>query len=137
MTDIITIPLNRLTAWDGNVRRTGAGDGIEELAASIAAHGLLQSLLVKKTKDGRYAVIAGRRRGLREALPAYEPLTAERHADALTAVCLDAFARMATDDPTALPAFATLLGQAGSDGLVSFHLKRLLAGNTGIVVTLE
>jgi adenylate cyclase len=76
-------------------------------------------------------------RGRREALPAYEPLTAERYTDALTAVYLDAYARMAADDPTALPAFATLLGQAGSDGLVSFHLKRLLAGKTGIVVTLE
>ena len=76
-------------------------------------------------------------RGRREALPAYEPLTVERHPDALTAGYLDAFARIAADDPTALPAFATLLGQAGADGLVSFHLMRLLAGKTGIVVTLE
>ena len=76
-------------------------------------------------------------RGRRETLPAYEPLTAERHADPLTTAYLEAFARAEAEDPTALPAFAALLGQAGSDGLVSFHLKRLLAGTTGTVVALE
>jgi ParB family chromosome partitioning protein len=62
MTDIITVPLGKLTAWQGNVRKTGASDGIGELAASIATHGLLQSLVVKKDKRGKYAVIAGQRR---------------------------------------------------------------------------
>lgn len=57
-----TIPLNKLVPWDGNVRRTGASDGIDELAASIAAHGLLQSLVVRKGKRGKYAVVAGGRR---------------------------------------------------------------------------
>ena len=60
----ITIPLNKLTAWDGNVRKTDADAGIDELAASIASHGLLQSLVVTKGKRGKYAVIAGRRRYL-------------------------------------------------------------------------
>jgi adenylate cyclase len=76
-------------------------------------------------------------RGRREALPAFEPLTMERHVDAQTAAYLEAFAKMQAEDPVALPAFAALLGQTGSDGLVSFHLRRLLAGKTGIVVTLE
>jgi len=57
-----TIPLNRLTAWSGNVRKTGADTGLAELSASIAAHGLLQSLVVRKDKKGKYAVVAGRRR---------------------------------------------------------------------------
>jgi hypothetical protein len=35
-----TITLNKLVAWDGNVRKTGVAEGIDELAASIAAHGL-------------------------------------------------------------------------------------------------
>ena len=39
-----TIPLNKLVPAKANVRRTGGNDGIEELAASIAAHGLLTSL---------------------------------------------------------------------------------------------
>lgn len=57
-----TIPLNRLAAWSGNVRKTGADTGLAELSASIAAHGLLQSLVVRKDKKGKYAVVAGRRR---------------------------------------------------------------------------
>ena len=62
MTDNTTIPLSKLLAWDGNVRKTDPDRGIDELAASITAHGLLQSLVVRKDKRGKYAVVAGRRR---------------------------------------------------------------------------
>lgn len=66
MTETLLIPLNKLVAWDGNVRRTGASEAIDELAASIAAHGLLQAPVVRKVPgkkgNGKYAVIAGRRR---------------------------------------------------------------------------
>ena len=34
----------------------------KELVASISAHGLLQSLIVRETPDGNFAVVAGRRR---------------------------------------------------------------------------
>jgi ParB family chromosome partitioning protein len=63
MTDTTTstIPLNKLTAWPGNVRRTGSDKALDGLA-SIAAHGPLQSLVVRKDRRGRYAVVAGRRR---------------------------------------------------------------------------
>ena len=64
MSDIIQIPLNKLALWDGNVRKTGIKAGIEELAASIAAHGLLQSLVVRKSKRGKYGIVAGQRRFL-------------------------------------------------------------------------
>ena len=63
MTDATSIPLNKLTAWDGNVRKTaGADTALAELAASIAAHGLLQSLVVRKDKKGKFSVVAGGRR---------------------------------------------------------------------------
>ena len=62
MTDMINIPLNKLLAWEGNVRKTDLDKNIGELAASIYAHSLLQSLVVRKDKRGKYAVIAGRRR---------------------------------------------------------------------------
>ena len=63
MTETTSIPLNKLVAWDGNVRKTaGADTALAELAASIAAHGLLQSLVVRKGKRGTYAVVAGGRR---------------------------------------------------------------------------
>jgi ParB family chromosome partitioning protein len=54
--------LSKLILWSGNVRKTGVSDGIDELSASIAAHGLLQSLAVLPDKKGKYRVIAGQRR---------------------------------------------------------------------------
>ena len=57
-----TISLNKLIPWPGNVRKTGVTEGLEELAASIASHGLLQPLMVRKDKRGKFAVIAGQRR---------------------------------------------------------------------------
>ncbi|MDR6820950.1 ParB/RepB/Spo0J family partition protein [Neorhizobium sp. 2083] len=56
------IALNTLVVSKANVRRTGAKDGIAELAASIAAHGLRQNLNVKPTDEGRFEVVAGGRR---------------------------------------------------------------------------
>ncbi len=58
----LDIPLNKLLAWNDNVRTTGVEEGIGELADSIASVGLLQGLVVKKEPRGKYAVIAGRRR---------------------------------------------------------------------------
>ncbi len=48
MTDTISIPLNKFLAWQGNVRKTDTDKGISELSASICAHGLLQSLVVRE-----------------------------------------------------------------------------------------
>jgi len=76
-------------------------------------------------------------RGRREALPTYEPLTEKRYVHSLTAAYLEAYAKAEACDPSALPAFAALLAQDSDDGLVNFHLKRLLvAGQTGVLVAL-
>lgn len=72
MTETIAIPLSKLRAWEGNVRKTERDKGIDELAASIAAHGLLQSLVVRKDRRGKYAVVAGQRRLLALTLLADE-----------------------------------------------------------------
>jgi ParB family transcriptional regulator, chromosome partitioning protein len=66
-TRVLSIPLNKLAPSARNVRRTGREIGIEALAASISAHGLLQNLTVlpvhKQDKPtGTYEVIAGGRR---------------------------------------------------------------------------
>ena len=58
--EIVSIPLNKLVASPLNVRKTGGGT-IEDLAASIQAHGLLHNLVVAKKGD-KYHVIAGARR---------------------------------------------------------------------------
>lgn len=75
------IPLNKLSAWTGNVRKTDPDTGIAELSASIAAHGLLQSLVVREHKRGKYSVIAGRRR-----LQALQSLSKEGKLDAEFAI---------------------------------------------------
>lgn len=79
MSDIITLPLNRLTAWKGNVRKTSSAEGIPELAASIAALGQLQSLIVREAKRNKFEVIAGRRRLLALASLAKEGRIAKDH----------------------------------------------------------
>ena len=61
---IQSIPLSQLELSPSNVRKTSAGKtAFAELKASIAAHGLLENLIVRAI-DGsdRYAVIAGGRR---------------------------------------------------------------------------
>src|ERR1019366_4711879 len=61
MTDIVDIPLNKLTQFEGNVRKTQNKGFIDELAASIKAHGLQQNLVVKK-EGKQFAVVAGSQR---------------------------------------------------------------------------
>lgn len=62
MTTIQAIPLNKLIPSKANVRRTDSGAGIEELANSIATHGLRQNLNVKLGEGGKFEVVAGGRR---------------------------------------------------------------------------
>jgi ParB family transcriptional regulator, chromosome partitioning protein len=56
------IALNNLVASPRNVRKQDRKADIDALAASIAAHGLLQNLCVVPTEDGKYEVDAGGRR---------------------------------------------------------------------------
>lgn len=61
MANIQHIPLAQLRISPRNARKTG-GQAIDELAASIAAEGLLQNLVVTAANDGLYEVEAGGRR---------------------------------------------------------------------------
>jgi adenylate cyclase len=76
-------------------------------------------------------------RGRKEPLRAFEPLPAELHEDAATHAYFDAFAKLEAEDPTAMPAFAALLGLHSEDHLVGFHLRRLLNGAVGSNIVLE
>lgn len=62
MTTIQMIPLNHLVPSAANVRKTALTAGIDALAASIAAHGLLQNVQVRVASKGKYEVVAGGRR---------------------------------------------------------------------------
>lgn len=57
-----SIPLSQLSAWEGNVRKTLDARTLEELEASIPAHGLIQSLVVKPEGKNKFLVITGRHR---------------------------------------------------------------------------
>ncbi|MCU0886150.1 MAG: ParB/RepB/Spo0J family partition protein [Beijerinckiaceae bacterium] len=62
MSHVQFIPLKALQPSPLNARKTGKKEAVEELAASIAAHGLLQGLTVVAVEGGRYQVSAGGRR---------------------------------------------------------------------------
>jgi adenylate cyclase len=66
-------------------------------------------------------------RGRSEPLRAYEPLNAGDDADGYRT----AVAKLEAGDPAALAAFAAEVGRKPDDQLASFHLKRLLNGETG------
>jgi adenylate cyclase len=123
---------------------TAYGDTINIAARLEGANKQLGiRVCVSDSVAGRVADFSGRPigklllRGRSEGLLAHQPLTPEQNADPLTAEYLAAYAKMEANDPSALPAFAALLGRDSTDGLVSFHLKRLLSGATGIAVVLE
>ncbi|MCJ2097501.1 ParB/RepB/Spo0J family partition protein, partial [Methylobacterium sp. E-046] len=56
------ISLVKLVQWNGNVRKTAVETGIDELAASIAAHGLINPLTICSAPKGKFVVVAGQRR---------------------------------------------------------------------------
>lgn len=63
MTNATTmIPFSQLARTDHNARRTNKATNIPALAASIAAQGILQNLVVSLAGNGTYAVHAGDRR---------------------------------------------------------------------------
>lgn len=72
MTELYNIRLKDLNQSKHNVRKTG-GQSIDDLAASIRAHGLLQNLTVIETDKG-YEVVAGGRR-----LAALKLLAKQKH----------------------------------------------------------
>lgn len=76
-------------------------------------------------------------RGKTEALRVFEPLPADLKDDSSKTSYMEAFAKLETGDPTAIPTFAAHLGKFPDDALASFHLKRLLNGATGISIRMD
>jgi ParB family transcriptional regulator, chromosome partitioning protein len=67
MSNIISVPLNKLTRSARNVRKSGS-ESIDDLASSILVHGLIHNLTVVEQfadngeNSGKYEVVAGGRR---------------------------------------------------------------------------
>ena len=123
---------------------TAYGDAVNTAARLEAANKQLGTrICVGESVAARVAGFMGRPvgdlllRGRSEPLRAFEPLSPEEYEAEATRAYLDAFGKLEAGDPSALPAFAALLGLRGDDQLVSFHLKRLLNGATGVRIMLD
>lgn len=75
--------------------------------------------------------------GKTEQLRLFEPLPAECMESAAIRAYQDAFAKLEAGDPSATQAFAAVVGEYGNDPLATCHLKRILAGEFGVNITLR
>lgn len=121
---IKTIPLNKLVQSPRNVRRHANAAADAELKASIAAHGLLQNLVVRPATKGRFEVEAGERRRRAmlalvddKALPRGHEVTCLVLANDDTAVetsLAENFHRLAMNPADEAQAFASLVESGAS-----------------------
>ena len=98
----------------------------------------VSAILAAKVKDFRGRPVGDLLlTGRSEALRAFEPLRAEQYEDPLLKSYLEAFAKLEAGDPGAIAAFAAHVGKRPDDQLASFHLKRLLNGETGTRIAMD
>jgi adenylate cyclase len=76
-------------------------------------------------------------RGRLEPLRAFEPLPGDEDHDVALREYRAAFSKLESGDPTAVAAFATLVGKSPDGKLASFHLKRCLSGEIGVEISME
>jgi ParB family chromosome partitioning protein len=122
---IKTIPLNKLVPSPRNVRRHSDPAADAELKASIAAHGLLQNLIVRPGAKGKFEVEAGERRRKAMASLAEDKVLARGHevtclvledsAEAAIETSLaENFHRLAMNPADEAQAFASLIDAGAS-----------------------
>ena len=123
---------------------TAYGDTINIAARLEAANKQLgtricvSAILAAKVEDFRGRPVGDLLlRGRSEALRAFEPLRAEQYEDPSTKRYLEAFAKLEAGDPGAIAGFAAHVGKRPDDQLASFHLKRLLNGETGTHIAMD
>jgi len=110
---IKTIPLNKLVQSPRNVRRHSDPAADAELKASIAAHGLLQNLIVRPAAKGKFEVEAGELRRRAMLALANEKLLARDHVTAAEAT-IEAIERECQDIRARPPVIAPeLKAEAG------------------------
>ncbi|NIV76044.1 MAG: adenylate/guanylate cyclase domain-containing protein, partial [Gammaproteobacteria bacterium] len=76
-------------------------------------------------------------KGKKEEIEVFQPLAPDEVESPATQAYREAFAKLAAEEPEAKQSFAALVGQYGDDPLANFHLKRLLAGDTGCRIVFE
>jgi len=75
--------------------------------------------------------------GKTEPLKLFEPLPAERMESSAIQAYQAAFAKLEAGDPSASQAFAAVVGEYAGDPLATYHLRRTLAGETGVNIILS
>lgn len=75
--------------------------------------------------------------GKTEEIKLFEPLTAKRASSSAILAYKAAFAKLQAGDASANQAFAAVVGEYGNDPLATYHLKRTLAGKSGVSITLN
>jgi adenylate cyclase len=111
---------------------------LEEANKQLGTRICVSATLADKVRDFRGRPIGDLvLRGKTEALQAFQPLQLEQFDDPATASYLDAFGKLKAGDPNALAAFAAHVGKQPGDQLASFHLRRLLNGNTGTRIAMD
>jgi len=75
-------------------------------------------------------------RGRVEPIHAFEPLEPARYASPDTQAYLQAFEELEAGNPHAVASFAALVGRNADDRLASFHLRRLLNGETSATIAI-
>src|SRR5580698_3185719 len=79
MADIRSIPLNQLALSPLNARQTRTKEAVEAMAASLAAHGQLQNLVVHEIDANRFGVaIGGTRLEALQLLAKQKKITADQ-----------------------------------------------------------
>ncbi len=121
---------------------TAYGDAINTAARLERANKTLGTrICVGGDTAGRIPGFAGRPigtlivKGKDHGIDTYEPLNGDGRSRCASSY-RRAFERLAAGDAAAVQAFAAHLGRYSSDALASFHLKRLLAGETGACIAL-
>lgn len=59
---VTRVAVDQITKNSRQPRKTFQEEALQQLASSIKEHGILQPLMVRKTQDGKYELIAGERR---------------------------------------------------------------------------
>lgn len=124
------IPLSELAVSKLNVRRNGRKD-IDSLAASLAALGIIQPLLVRADGNG-YEIVAGRRRYLAakkldgEGTPGFDKLpcvvlAADDDVSAIEASLAENVERLPMDDIEQFEAFAALRKKGLGEADIALH----------------
>ncbi len=125
-------------------RYTAHGDAIntasrlEDANRHLGTHICVSAATVERVDNFAGRPIGTLRlRGKEHSIDAFEPLREEQTKTAAYEAYLRAFSLAASGDASAVQEFAALVSSNGDDRLATFHLRRLLGGESGIEIRVD